>query len=305
MEPQFVTKKQNATAGYGQFSMEPLPLSFGNSIGNALRRTLLSSLKGAAVTQVKITGAVHQFATLKGVKESALEVILNLKKLRFETPSQGQYRIKLEVKGKKKVTGKDVEGEVKVVNKDQYIAEITDDKTKLELEAIVETGTGLLTEDSMDKQTGYIAVDAFFSPVQKVTFKVEEARVGRKTNFDRLVMDVWTDETVSPEEALKQATSILQKHFGHVLSGKDSPQSKSVDEKKQEDAKEIDAKLNDIIIDELNLPSRVINALLRENIETVADLVRVGKDKLIGVKGLGKKSFVLIEDELKKMDVDI
>lgn len=305
MEPQFITKKQSSTDGYGKFAMEPLPLSFGNSIGNALRRTLLSSLNGAGVTQVKVAGAVHQFTTIKGVKESVLEIILNLKKLRFEIPSKGQFRVHVEVKGRKKITGKDVEGEVKVVNKDQYIAEITDDKTKLDIEAIVETGIGLLTEDSVDKQTGYIAVDAFFSPVQKVTFKVEEARVGRRTNFDRLVLEIWTDETILPEDALKQATSILQKHFAHVLSGKDSPQAKTVDEKKEEDAKEIDAKLNDIIIDELNLPSRVINALLRENIETVADLVRVGKDKLIGVKGLGKKSFVLIEDELKKMDVDI
>ena len=121
----------------------------------------------------------------------------------------------------------------------------------------------------------------------------------------RLVLEVWTDETVSPEEALKMASEILQDHFAHVLSGKDSPQTKTVEETKEEGDKEVDARLNDIIIDELNLPSRVINALLRENIETVADLVRVGKDKLIGVKGLGKKSFVLIEDELKKMDVDI
>ncbi len=249
MEPQFITKKQSEDSGYGRFSLEPLPLSFGNSLGNALRRTLLSSLHGAAITQVKVGGAVHQFATLKGVKESVLEIILNLKKLRFETPSEGQFKIHIEVKGRKKVTGKDVEGEAKITNKDQYVAEITDEKTKLEIEAVVETGVGLLTEDAVEKQTGYIAVDAFFSPVKKVTFKVEEARVGRKTNFDRLVLEIWTDETLSPEESLKQATSILQKHFAHVLSGKDSPQSKSVDEKKEEDAKEIDAKLNDIIID--------------------------------------------------------
>lgn len=305
MSAQFFTKKQDVSSSYGKFVMEPLPLSFGNSMGNALRRTLLSSLKGAAVTQIKIGGAVHQFATIKGVKESVLEVILNLKQLRFEVPGDGKYQIHIDVKGRKKVTGADVKGEAKVVNNDLYIAEVTDDKGRLEVDAIVETGVGLLTEDAIERETDYMSVDAYFSPVTKVTFKVEEARVGRKTNFDRLVLEVWTDETVSPEEALKQASEILQDHFAHVLSGKDSPQTKTVEETKEEGDKEVDARLNDIIIDELNLPSRVINALLRENIETVADLVRVGKDKLIGVKGLGKKSFVLIEDELKKMDVDI
>jgi DNA-directed RNA polymerase subunit alpha len=305
MSAQFYTKKQDVSSSYGKFVMEPLPLSFGNSMGNALRRTLLSSLKGAAVTQIKIGGAVHQFATIKGVKESVLEVILNLKQLRFEVPGDGKYQIHIDVKGRKKVTGADVKGEAKIVNSDLYIAEVTDDKGRLEVDAIVETGVGLLTEDAIERETDYMSVDAYFSPVTKVTFKVEEARVGRKTNFDRLVLEVWTDETVSPEEALKQASEILQDHFAHVLSGKDSPQTKTVEETKEEGDKEVDARLNDIIIDELNLPSRVINALLRENIETVADLVRVGKDKLIGVKGLGKKSFVLIEDELKKMDVDI
>lgn len=305
MSAQFFTKKQDVSSSYGKFVMEPLPLSFGNSMGNALRRTLLSSLEGAAVTQIKVGGAVHQFATIKGVKESVLEVILNLKQLRFEVPADGKYQIHIDVKGRKKVTGADVKGEAKVVNSDLYIAEVTDDKGRLEVDAIVETGVGLLTEDAIERETDYMSVDAYFSPVTKVTFKVEEARVGRKTNFDRLVLEVWTDETVSPEEALKQASEILQDHFAHVLSGKDSPQTKTVEETKEEGDKEVDARLNDIIIDELNLPSRVINALLRENIETVADLVRVGKDKLIGVKGLGKKSFVLIEDELKKMDVDI
>src|SRR3989344_2642850 len=169
MQPQFITKKQDVSPSYGKFVMEPLPLSFGNSLGNALRRTLLSSLKGAAITQVKIGGAVHQFTTIKGIKESVLEIILNLKKLRFETPNEGQFKVHLDVKGKQKITGKEVKGEAKVTNSDLYIAEITDDKTKLEVEAIVETGTGLLGEDSIESQTGYIAVDAFFSPVKKVT----------------------------------------------------------------------------------------------------------------------------------------
>ena len=306
IDPNFYTKKIEATASYGKFSIEPLPKSFGNSMGSALRRTLLSSLRGAAITQLKIDGADHMFSTIKGVKESALELILNLKQLRFDVQKEGSYKISISVKGRKKVTGKDVHGDVKTINQDLYLGEVTDDKGKIELEALVETGVGSITEEEVEKQqSDYISVDAYFSPVTKVIFRVEEARVGRKTNYDRLVIEIWTDGTISPDEAITQASQVLTSHFAHILSGKDNPEVKTIDDEQEGEAKKIDQKLNDIIIDELNLPSRVINALLRENIETVADLIRVGKDKLIGVKGLGKKSFVLIEAELKKMSIVI
>lgn len=291
---------------YGKFSIEPLPLSFGNSMGNAMRRTLLSSLKGAAITQVKVTDADHIFATIKGIKESVLEIVLNLKQLRFKVPRDGSYKVSIDIKGRKKVTGKDMHGEATVVNKDMYLAEITDDKGKLDIDAIVETGIGSLKEDEIEKKdSDYIALDTYFSPVKKVNFRIEEARIGRKTNYDRLILEVWTDGSVTPEEVMRQASAILAEHFTHLLSGKDNPEVKDAAQEKEEEGKKIDQKLNDIIIDELNLPSRVINALLRENIETVADLVRVGKEKLIGVKGLGKKSFILIETELKKMEISI
>ncbi|MBI2051544.1 DNA-directed RNA polymerase subunit alpha [Candidatus Roizmanbacteria bacterium] len=304
--PQFFTKKLEETPTYGKFVLDPLPLSFGNSLGNALRRTLLSSLKGAAITQVKVNNAAHLFSTVKGVKESVLELVLNLKQLRFQTSGDGAFKVSVDLKGKKKIFGKDVKGEAKVVNGDLYLAEITDDKGKVDIEAIVETGVGLLPEDSVEKkEAGYIALDVYFSPVKKVSFAVEEARVGRKTNFDRLILEVWTDGTITPEEGVKQAAEILKEHFAHILSGKDSPKTGEEDQEVEGEKKEIDHRLKDVIIDELNLPSRVINALLRENIETVSDLVRVGKEKLIGVKGLGKKSFVLIEDELKKMGIDL
>lgn len=302
----FYTKKLDQTESYGKFLLEPLPLSLGNSLGNALRRTLLSSLEGAAMTQVKVSGVSHLFSTLKGVKESALEVVLNIQQLRFEPAGQKSFKISIEEKGAKKIYGKDVKSEAKISNKDFYIAQITDDKTKLEVEAIVEVGVGIRSRDEIEKkEAGFIGLDAYFSPVKKVNFKVEEARVGRKTNFDRLILEIWTDGTVLPEEVLKKSSTILTDHFGHILSGKDVLKPKEESLEKEEKEKEIDQKLKDIIIDELNLPSRVINALLRENIETIADLVKVGKDKLINIKGLGKKSFVLIEDELKKIGVDI
>ncbi len=302
----FVTKKGEQKDSYGKFILEPLPLSFGNSMGNALRRTLLSSLKGASITQIKIAGASHLFSPLKGVKESALELVLNLQQLKFETPKDGSFKIAIEEKGPKKITGKDIKGEAEVVNKDLYIGNLTDGKSKLEVDAYVETGIGSLTRDEVEKkESSYISLDSYFSPVRKVNFKVEEARVGRKSNFDRLILEVWTDGSVSPENALKQASTILKEHFDHILSGKDVPAPKEEEAAAKEGEKVIDPKYKDVIIDELNLPSRVINALLRENIETIADLVKVGRDKLINVKGLGKKSYLLIEEELKKMGIEM
>ena len=305
LNPNFFTQKQEE-GNYGKFVFEPLPLSFGQSLGHSLRRTILSSLRGAAVTQVKLDGAPHLFATLPGVKDSALEIVLNLKQLRFNVKDGGPFKITLNVKGAGKVFAKDIEGEIEPVNKDQYIGEITDEKGKLSLEAIVEVGYGYITAEERDKKEyGFIAVDAFFSPIKKVNSRVEETRVGRKANYEKLTLEVWTDGSLTPSEAVKQGSTLLAEYFNHILSGKDTPvvkEEKSAEEVKQE---EIDKKLYEIIIDELNLPSRVINALLREKIETVADLIKVGKDRLVEMKGVGKKSIQLIEDELKKMGVQI
>lgn len=307
LNPNFFTQKTEE-GNYGKFVFEPLALSFGQSLGHSLRRTILSSLKGAAITQVKIEGAPHLFSTISGVKESVLEIVLNLKQLKFKVKDNdtGTFKISLDVKGAKKIYGKDIEGEVETVSKDLYLGEITDDKGKLSIEAIVEIGYGYSpVEEREEKEYGFIPVDAFFSPVKKVNIKIEETRVGRKANFEKLTLEVWTDGSISPSDAVKQAASILTEYFGYILSGKDTPSAKK--EKTPEEAKreEIDKKLFEIIIDELNLPSRVINALLREKIETVADLIKVGKERLIEMKGVGKKSIQLIEEELKKMGVEI
>ena len=305
LNPIFFTQKTEE-GNYGKFVIEPLPQGFGQSIGHALRRTLLSSLKGIAVTNIKFDGAPHLFSTLTGVKESVLEIMLNLKQLKFDVKEGGPYKISFEGKGTKKIFAKDIEGEVKPINEDLYIAEITDDKAKLSFEAIVEAGVGFSTvEDREEKKTGYIPVDAFFSPIKKVNTKVEEARVGRKGNSDRLILDVETDGSIKPTEAVKQVAELLTKYFSYLLSGRDAPELKKQISEADEKKEAIDKKLFEIIIDELNLPSRVINALLREKIETVADLVKTGKDKLTGMKGVGKKSIELIEEELKKMEIEL
>src|SRR3989338_2227315 len=306
VSPSFYTQKFEEGNRYGKFILEPLAPSFGHSLGVTLRRILLSSLKGAAIASVKIEGSPHLFSTLKGVKESALDIVLNLKQLNFEVSGDGPFKVYLSAKGPKKIGGKESEGEAKVVNSNQYIAEITAEKAKLEIEAIVEFGIGYLSSEEREKtEAGFIPVDAFFSPVSKVNFKVEEARVGRKSNLDRLILEIWTNGTMKPSEALSQATRLASEYFSYILSGRDAPKAKTEKDEELQAKEAVDQKLYEAIIDELNLPSRVINALLRENIETVADLVKAGREALTNMKGVGKKSIEQIEEELKKMGIEL
>lgn len=301
IKPNFETKIEELNQSYGKFIIEPLPKSFGHSMGLALRRTLLSSIEGAVITEVKIEGVVHQFQTIKGVKESVLEILLNLKKLFLRPKGEPPYTLKLEAKGKRKIYGKDLKGNVEIVNGDEYIAYITDEKASLKLEAKVEKGVGYrFVDDIRDKEYGVLYLDVFFSPVRKVNFEVEKARVGRSSDYDKLILEIWTNGAIKPDEALRSASLILSEHFARLLSGEDKPVEKeNVNEDELKKVEEM-KKLSEIIIDELDLPSRIINALLKENIETVADLLKVGREKLEKMKGLGKKSLELIEEELEK-----
>ena len=306
IEPTFNTKINEASQTYAEFVLEPLHASFGNSIGNAMRRTLLSSLPGAAISYVRFADAPHFFTTIPGIKESVLDIVLNLKQVRFATNGEGPFRVSLSLKGAKKVYARDIKGDAKVVNEDLYIAEITDDKANLDMEAIVEVGYGFVpSEEKEKKEAGLIAIDSAYSPVVRVNFKVEEARVGRKANYDRLILQVWTDGSIHPEEAVKESASILERQFGYIFSNKETGEEKSKEISAEGKKEEVDNKMYETIIDELNLPSRVINALLRENIETVADLVKRGKEDLVGLKGVGRKSIDLIEEELNKMGVEL
>lgn len=304
LEPQFNLSVEENSNTYAKFVYEPLNASFGNSIGNALRRTLLSSLPGATLGYVKFQKAPHFFTTIPGVKESVLDIVLNLKQIRFKANGKGPFHVNLSVKGAKKVYAKDITGEIEAVNGDLYIAEVTDSKASLDFDGIVEVGYGYVPSEEKDAESGFVAIDSAFSPVTKVNFKVEEARVGRKTNYDRLILEVWTDGSVTPEEALKESSLILTKHFQGIHEGK-SAVSEETAESAEATQEMKNPKAYETIIDELNLPSRVINALLRENIETVADLVERGKEDLTNLKGVGKKSIDLIVEELEKMDVEL
>lgn len=307
IEPMFQTKIVEQNDTFGKFVFEPMHPSFANSIGNALRRTLLSSIRGAAVGYVKIAGAEHLFSTVTGVKESVLDMVLNLKQVHFILENEGPARVTLNVKGPGKVYAESLEGEAKVVTTNQYIAEITDD-VSLEIEAIIESGYGFIaSEEKEDEPAGFITVDSSFSPIERVNFAVEEARVGRKSNFERLIFEVWTNGSITPEDAIRRSVDTLSRYINHVFaSSEETAESRSEgSQPEMQESSSNDTKYYDTIIDELNLPSRVINALLRENIETVGDLVNRGKENLVGLKGVGRKSIDLVEDELKKMNIKL
>ncbi len=221
-EPNFVTEQQEKSQDFTKFVISPLPQGFGHTLGNALRRTLLSSIGGSAATYVKINDIVHPFSTIPGVKESMLEIILNLKSLRFTTNGEGPFEMKLVAK-KGMVYAKDFKGgDVSVVNGDHYIAEITGDKAKLDIHLIIENGVGYSpSEEKEKKEFGMLALDSVFSPVTKVNYAIEGARVGRKTNFDKLLLEVWTDGSMTPEEALRQSSTLMSQYFSYVLTNED------------------------------------------------------------------------------------
>lgn len=306
LNPGFFTEIEEDSASYGKFVLSPIPAGFGHTLGHSLRRTLLSSLEGAAATYVKINNVVHPFTTISGVKESALDIILNIKLLRFKVTGTGPYEMNLSIKGKHKVTGQDLKGgDIQVVNKSQYLAEMTDEKAKLDISIIVDRGTGYSpAEEKEKKEFGILAVDSTFSPVSKVNYSIEGARMGRRTNFDKLILEIWTDGSVSPSDALKQSAGVLASFFSHILSGADVKKTEeSGSESTPVIRDEVDKKVYQTIIDELDLPTRVINALLREKIETVKDLISRKKENLVDLKGVGKKSLDLIEKELEKLGV--
>jgi DNA-directed RNA polymerase subunit alpha len=309
IKPSFSTKKIESSENYGKFILTPLPAGYGHSMGNALRRVLLSSIEGVAVTYVKINNTVHPFSSIDGVKESALEIILNIKSLRFSFKGNGPFTMNLSHKGKGKVAGANFKGgDVEVVNKDQSIAELTTSDAKLEIEITIEKGMGFSAAEEKEEATfGTMAVDSVFSPVTKVVYKVEDERVGRTSNFDKLTLEIWTDGAISPEDSLAQSAEILTSFFGEISSENDEKASghKAASSDGEGAVRITDEKVNEIIIDELDLPTRVINALLREKIETVGDLVTRGPEALANLKGVGRKSISLIEKEVEKFGVKI
>lgn len=301
MEPIFTIKTEESKDKYAKLAITPLEAGFGDTVGNSLRRVLLSSLKGAAVTGVKIDGVRHQFSSLKGMKEDVLDFVLNLKKVRFEYTGSEPVKVKLSAKRSGEVKAGDIEtpSNVKVVNTELVLANLADG-AKLEAEILVESGVGYrMAEEQENVEVGMIPVDSIFSPIERVNYKVEDTRVGRITNYNKLNLEIWTDGTVDAEKAVEEAAKILISYFSQIVS------PKVVREEVQVVEEDTLGPVGKLSVEEIGLPTRVANALARSGYDTVERLVKAQKEDLIKVRNLGEKSIDVINDALKEKGVQL
>lgn len=298
-DPMFEIKTEKNEAGYGKFIVSPLAQGYGLTLGNSLRRVLLISLPGLAVTSVKVDGVKHQFSTLSGMKEDMIEFILNLKKVRFSSASEGPFKGKIEAvkSGEVKASDIKVSGGAEVANKDLVLATLNKG-AKLSCELTIEKGVGYSpAEERSEGTVGLMPIDAHFSPVVRVSYKVEETRVGKLTNFDKLNLEIWTDESVSPKDALTQASEILLSYFTQIVHPKKV-------EKKEVEIKDSLGPVGKLSVEEVGLPTRVANALVKAGYESVEDLVKADKSELVKVRNLGEKSLKIIAAALGGKGVD-
>lgn len=295
--------RESLTSTYGRFIAEPFERGFGASVGNSLRRVLLSSLMGSAVTQIKIRGAEHEFTTIEGVVEDVTDIVLNVKSLIVRNHSEATRVITLESNKAGVLTGADVEtdSDVEIINKDHAIATLTKDVPFM-MEMVVENGRGYIpsTEHSVvDHEIGIIPVDAVFSPVTRVRYQVEDTRVGQKTNYDRLILEVWTDGSVSPELGLIEAAKILRKHLNPFVQYRElGPSIFSAGRGGSGSAEaQLEAKLN-MKLGDLKLSVRANNCLESENIVILRDLVQRTEDQLLEVRNFGDTTLNEVREKL-------
>ncbi len=295
---------------YGKFTAEPFERGFGTTVGNSLRRLLLSSLEGSAITQIKVGGALHEFTTIKGVLEDISDIVLNVKSLVVKNHSDSTRVIRVEKNTRGPVTGADVQTDeaVEVFNKDLVIATLTDD-VPFELEMVVENGRGYVPASEHSQETqeiGIIPVDAIFSPVTRVRYEVEETRVGQKTNYDRLTMEIWTNGTVTPEMALVEAAKILRKHLSPFV-GYTRP-GPSVNLPAAGSLFAVEAPLESrlsMLVSDLKLSLRANNCLDTAGISLIRDLVSRSREELLEVRNFGETTMQEIEEKLSEIGLQI
>lgn len=292
------------------FEVENLYPGYGTTLGNALRRILLSSLKGAAVTMVKIKGVNHEFSTVPHVIEDAVEIILNLKQVRFKLDGDEPQHVYIKVKGEKEVTAKDIEtpSQVKVINTNARIATLTDKKADLEIEITIEKGLGYVPVEQRRKEKleiGAIAVDAIFTPVRKVNYEVENMRVGDRTDFNKLKILVETDGSIEPELAFNSAVGILINQFTAITSGSAESIEESLESVKEIASESQDEDILKTKIEDLNLSTRTINALTEGGIKTVAGLIKKTESALSEVEGMGDVGIKEIKKALSKLGLSL
>ena len=289
---------------YGKFELEPLERGFGTTIGNALRRVMLSSMPGSAIVAVKIEGAMHEFQTLEGVVEDVTAIVLNLKSVVVKNNSEEVQTIKLSVSEERVVTAADIEtnGEVEIVNPDQVIATLSKGG-KLEMEMLVANGRGYVPSNENKKyiendKIGYIPIDALYSPIERISYDVESARVGQDASYDKLIMNVYTNGSLRPEEAMALASKILIEHLNIVTNLSDIADMTGIMNAKQEDSK---MKKLETSIDDLDFSVRAYNCLKRANVNTLGDLTEKTELEMMKIRNLGKKSLKEVMDKIKEM----
>ncbi len=299
----------SATDTYTKFIAEPFEAGFGHTVGNSLRRVLLSSLEGAAITSVKIEGAAHEFTSLPGVVEDVVDIILNLKKVKFKAHENEIRNLTLAVNREGAVTAADIQSttQCEVLNPEQHICTL-DKKQKFEAEFEVKVGRGFATGDQNkfpDMPIGQIAIDSIFSPVTRVKYAVEQTRVGQRTDYDKLVVDVWTDGRISPDDAMLQASAILRKHLDVFVNYDD--EQIEFDETPQEVSQENSRlkKLLNMSVNEIELSVRAANCLNNANITTVGQLAMKSEAEMLKYRNFGKKSLNEIKDKLVQLGLGL
>lgn len=292
-------KKISNKDNLGVFEFSPLPGGFGRTLGSSLRRVLLTSLTGGAVTEIKVSGATHQFTTVPGVKEDVVEMTLNMKEIRVKLHTTNPVIGRISKKGKGPVTAGDIElsSDAEILNKDLHLLELADDKSSVEIDVTFDSGVGFLpTEGRKSAKIGVIHLDALFSPVLHVAYEVEDTRKGDETGLDKLTVTVQTDGSIDPEEAVVQAATILRNFLSRFAKGPDP----------EEVIEETDAEVavagasEEIFLEDLSLPTRTVNALKKYGVSTLQELAKLSDEDLADVKNLGEKSVKEIKKILEK-----
>ena len=313
-KPRVVTEAKNK----GVYEIDGFYPGYGHTFGNSLRRIILSSIPGAAVTSIKIDGVSHEFSTIEGVKEDAIVVILNLKKVRFKMLSDEPQTVTISAKGPKTLTAGDIttSGQVEVLNPEQHIAEITG-KINLNIELKIEKGLGFVSKETIQKEKveiGTIAVDAIFTPIRRISYEVENMRVGDKTNHNRLRISIETNGTLTPRQALTDSIEIMIEQLKAIVDFKEPTEEVKIEknsakeEKEEKQSDENGEDFTDVLktrIDNLDLSTRTLNALTNANVRTLDGLARKKKDDLLEIEGMGEKGITEIKKVLSKFGLNL
>lgn len=305
-KPRIEIVEVNEDNTYGKFVVEPLERGYGTTVGNSLRRVLLSSLPGAAVSSIRIQGVLHEFSTVPGVLEDVPEIILNIKDIAAKLYSDEPVTLRLEVDGPQVVTAGDIitGPDVEILNKDQYIATVNEDgRLDMELEMVRGRGYSVAERNKDENQpVGTIPIDSSFTPVNKVNFTVEDTRVGQITDYDKLTLEVWTNGTITPEEATSLGAKILTEHLNLFIGLTDHVSDVEIMVEKEEDQKE---KVLEMTVEELDLSVRSYNCLKRAGIDTVDELIQRTEEDMMKVRNLGKKSLAEVKSKLAELDLSL